>query len=704
MNASARPIWRLRVAGTSPIDVVSVPEDRRTSPFSGWTREHWVAVADLLLRGARRYASRGNAAIHVPGPKPSTTRRRVDGLEGYARTFLLAAYRLAASDGHAPGDLVDRYSEGLRTGTDPRSEEAWPPIEDRAQPIVEAALIALALHETRRWIWRELDDGTRQRVIEWLSGIQGKRTALNNWVLFPVIVQAFLKSVGAPIRQDEIDRNLDLVDSWYRRDGWYTDGPGQNYDHYVGWGLHFHTLMWSRIDGERSDPDRAAIYRRRVFRFLEQYRLLFAADGAPLYHGRSLTYRFAVAAPLWAAALVDSTPLAPGETRRIASGALRHFFDRGAVRNDVLTLGWHGEFLPMIQPYSGHGSPYWGSKGFCGLLLPEDHPVWTAAEEPMAVERSDFCVAMPGPGFLVQGTVSDGIVRAASHRSDHFPLPSRRPHRSLARRAMGRFARALDGPRQPAPPPADPHYARLAYSTHTAPECGPNDSDVDNQVTLIRPDGTASRRARIHCLGVADRFAASVFYPREPAIAERIETMAIVRGRAEVRIHHVSAPFGGTVRGGGFAIASSRRPDALAGESWAQVRRADGLTSLVASLHGYDATAVQRNEKMSPFGHHSAIPYATHRRKLGSEAIFVSLVVLTTDELDPDELRKVVTHVEVAGREVVVCLDGDWWFLQLVAPEHVDRTFRGHAISGSVRAARVSPDGSNFTLLANGNE
>jgi hypothetical protein len=688
------------VAGTSPTDIVSLPEDRRTSPFTGWVREHWVTVADLLLDGVRRYASPGNAAIYVPGPKPSTTRRRDEGLEGYARTFLLAAYRLAASDGHAPGDLIDRYSEGLRSGTDPRNEEAWPPIEDRAQPIVEAALIALALHETRPWIWQGLDDSTRQRAVEWLSGIQGKRTALNNWVLFPVIVQAFLKSIGAPYRQAEIDRNLDLVDSWYRRDGWYTDGPGQNYDHYVGWGLHFDTLMWCRIDGDRSDPARAAIYRQRVFRFLEQYRLLFAADGAPLYHGRSLTYRFAVAAPLWAATLVDSTPLAPGETRRIASGALRHFLDRGAVRNDLLTLGWHGEFLPMLQPYSGHGSPYWGSKGFCGLLLPADHPVWTAEEEPMAVERADFCVAMPGPGFLAQGTASDGIVRIASHRSDHFPLPSRLPRRSLARRAVGRFARALDGPRQPAPPAADPHYAKMAYSTHTAPECGPNDSDLDNQVSLIRSDGTASRRARIYCIGVADRFAASVFYSREPALAERIETIAIVRGRTELRIHHVSAPFGGTVRGGGFAIATPRPPEARTSDGWSLVRGADGLTSVVAPLHGFDATAVQRNETTNPFGHYSATPYVTHHGELGPEATFASLIVLTRDDLDPDDLRHVVTHLEVAGREVVVCLDGEWWFLQLVAPEHVDRMFRGRAMSGPVRATRLSPDGSTFTLLA----
>ena len=460
--------------------------------------------------------------------------------------------------------------------------------------------------------------------------------------------------------------------------------------------------MWCRIDGDRSDPARAAIYRKRVFRFMEQYRFLFAADGAPLYHGRSLTYRFAVAAPLWAAALVDATPLAPGETRRIASAVLRHFLDRGAMRNGVLTLGWYDEFLPMIQSYSGHGSPYWASKGFCGLLLPPQHPVWTAEEEPMAVERSDFCVAMPEPGFLVHGTASDGIVRVASHRSDHFPLPARRPHRSLARRAVGRLARTLDGPRQPAPVAEDPHYAKLAYSTHAAPECGPNDNDVDNQVTLIGTDGTASRRVRIQCLDVADRFAASVFYPQEPRAAERIETMTIVQGRAEVRIHHVSAPYGGTLRGGGFSVASPRPPEVQMGDRWSLVRRVDGLTSIVAAVHGFEAAAVHRNEGTNPFGRYSATPCVTHGGELSAEAIFVSLVVLTADDLDPDEVLQLVTHLEITGREVVVCLDGEWWFLQLVAPEHVDRTFRGRAMAGPVRAMRVSPDGSTFTLLASG--
>jgi hypothetical protein len=120
-----------------------------------------------------------------------------------------------------------------------------------------------------------------------------------------------------------------------------------------------------------------------------------------MHQGRSLTYRFATTAPLWLGALTGRTPLAPGETRRLASGALKYFLERGAVDDrGLLSLGWHGPNEAVLQGYSGPASPYWASKGFLGLLLPPDHEVWTAVEEPGPVEREDAVTAIAPPtGF-----------------------------------------------------------------------------------------------------------------------------------------------------------------------------------------------------------------------------------------------------------------------------------------------------------------
>lgn len=670
----------------APILESMPPEDRRRSPFTGWTRAHWEHVADVLLAGVRLYATPHHALLHLPAGRPSLWGRHSDGLEGFARTFLLAAFRLRGADGVAPGDLVDRYASGLTAGTDPGSVEAWPAIEDLSQPMVEAASIAIGLHETRPWIWDALPAAVRGRVVEWLAQVHGKTYVPTNWLLFQVSVNAFLKSVGAPHRQEEIDANLDRIDTMYRRDGWYTDGAGENFDHYVGWAMHLYTVLWCRMDGDRSDPRRAAEYRRRVRRFLEDFRYLFGAGGAPLHQGRSLIYRFASLAAVWAGALADATPLPPGETRRLASGTVRHFLDRGALRDRVLTMGWHDEFLPLAQFYSGPASPYWASKGFLGLLLSPDHPVWTAVEEPLAIERGDFCRAMPAPGFRAVGTVADGIVRVASHRSDHCATPRWRAD--------------------------DPYYRKLAYSTHTAPEVGAggDDTDTDAQVALVRPDDTASRRGRIHPLAVADRFAASVYYPREPAVlnevwspdwAERIETVSIARGAAEIRIHHVTSPGAALVRDGGYAVAHSAPPEMLTGPTWSLARTAAGLTSFVAGVYGFDRAAVQCLDGANAYGRYSAAPLVIGPGPSPGERILVSVVWLSALPLDVQGMLADVVAVQVSGRSVTVhCADGECFFVQCVAAEPIECLLGGHRLRGPIRLARVSPDGSRFVLEA----
>jgi len=135
------------------------PADLRLSPYTGWTRAHWEATADRMLLAVRPYAGPGNALISLPGPA-SRAGAWSDGLEGFARTFLLAAsgWRARAA----------AIRTGWPTGTPPASRRA--PIRHRrsgaaadeiGQAKVEAASVVIALHETRPWIWDRLDDAVR---------------------------------------------------------------------------------------------------------------------------------------------------------------------------------------------------------------------------------------------------------------------------------------------------------------------------------------------------------------------------------------------------------------------------------------------------------------------------------------------------------------------------------------------------------------
>ncbi|GAA4843351.1 DUF2264 domain-containing protein [Kitasatospora terrestris] len=512
------------------------PEDRELSPYTGWTRAHWEAAADRLLAAVHPHASPGRALINLPGTRPSWSGRRSDGLEGYARTFLLAAFRVAGAGGADPHGLLERYAAGLDAGTrTPTAErdladgdtESWGRIEDRSQPMVEAASVAVALRLTRPWLWDRLDDGVRERAGRWLADALRRQPHDNNWWLFPLSVGGFLAEAGieTDAARAAVDRGLDAIEQWYLGDGWYTDGRPRALDHYNGWALHLYPVLHAWAGKDAGLLER---YGARLAEHLEGYARLFDRSGAPVHQGRSLSYRFAAAAPLWAGALADRTPLSPGATRRLASGALRYFLDRGAVGADgLLTLGWHGPYPPLVQPYSGPASPYWASKGFLGLLLPAEHPVWTAVEEPGPSERADAVTALPTAGWLIQSTAADGLVRLHNHGSDD----------------------QLAAGSAPEPAPDDPLYAPLAHSTRTGP------TDGDNRFALLL-DGTPTGRGRITPLGAGPGWAASAHHPRP---GTTVTSLTLARGADELRVHLVTgAPADTPVRASGWAAAGSR--------------------------------------------------------------------------------------------------------------------------------------------------
>ncbi|MEU6083589.1 DUF2264 domain-containing protein [Streptomyces sp. NPDC047108] len=535
------------------------PEDRTTSPYTGWTRAHWEAAADGLLAAVDPYTSPARGLITLPGAH-SSSGRRSDGLEGYARTFLLAAFRVAGAGGRDPYGVLDRYADGLAVGTRTPGRddaESWPRQADCGQAWVESASVALALRLTRPWLWDRLDDAVRQRAADWLSGALGEPPVDNNWWLFPLTVGGFLADAGVRTEASRaaVERGLERIEEWYAGDGWYTDGPERSFDHYNGWALHLYPVLHARLAGDRDLLER---YGARLRAFLAGYARLFGGDGAPLHQGRSLTYRFAATAALWAGALTGHTPLPTGATRRIASGSLRYFLDRGAAAGHttdragdgvpdarasrpvapdappgLLSLGWHGPYAPIVQDYSGTASPYWASKGFVGLLLPPDHAEWTAPERPAPSEAADAVTPLPAPGWLVQSTAADGLVRVHNHGSHGQVFPPSRD---------------------------DPLYARLAYSTRTGPTV-PGE-DPDNHFGLLAEDADGehwlTRRGRITPLGSGPGWAASAHRPlvgdaELPGVTVTAVTLA--RGAAEVRIHRVRGAAPGTdVRISGWAV------------------------------------------------------------------------------------------------------------------------------------------------------
>ncbi len=593
-----------------------------------WSRDQWVALADRMLAAVEPYSSPRRSLIILPGAEGGYG-RAVDGLEGFARTFLLAGFRLAGERGAGLDALAERYAAGLAAGTDPTSPERWVRLEEHGQAKVEAASIALVLDMTRPWVWDRLDPQVQEQVVDYLSPAVGDQTyPRTNWLWFRLVVQTFLRSVGGPWSADDMAADLDLHDSFERADGWLADGAERSFDHYVGWALHLYPVLWARMTGAaelaaaRHDRDVA-----RLDRYLQDAVTLVGADGSPLMEGRSLVYRFAAAAPFWVGAMAEVPSLSPGQLRRAASGIVQHFDQHGAPdERGLLTLGWHDAWPRLAQSYSGPGSPYWASKGMLGIALPSDHPVWTSPEEPLPLELADTLRAVRAPGWVVSGTRADGIVRVVNHGTDH----------------------AVEG----ADVGDSPLYTRLAYSTVTSPLLDEDAwvSPVDQTVALVDPAGHVTHRAGMRTLtarvddadvaGERVAVAGSVAhahwltpastqahhgagYEGEARAAGTLTVVSLVRGPWELRLVRVDALAAGQAAGtlrlrvGGWAVTgtdlTSDVGDAAAtvtatGPAPAPRTLRSGLRSIV----GAGEPGVARRTDASPLGRTALVPWLDH--------------------------------------------------------------------------------------------
>ena len=452
--------------------LVLPPENRELSPYTGWTRDHWAAVADHLLLALRPYFSATGSRVALPG-RASASGPESDGFEGFARSLLLYAFRTAGENGADPLDFTSWYRRGLLAGTDPANAERWPTPREKDQAKVEAASVALALQLTRPWLWDTFSPAEKQQLVDWLAQAPEGWYPDNNWLWFRLTVETFLASVGGPHDLERVTGDLATIESYYRADGWYADGRLRAFDYYCGWAMHVYPLLWAASEGSAELGARVLepVFRGRLTEFLDDYVHLIGADGLPVFQGRSLIYRFATAAPLWMGAFTGATNLSLGTIRRAASGVLKAFIERGAVSHDgLLTMGYFGEWPGMAQTYSGPGSPYWASKGMLGLLLPAEHPVWQAVEEPLPVEVSDTRRVIRPAGWIVSGTASDGLVRLFNHGADHAAMNE--------------------------PVGDSPIYARYGYSNATVPPLtgATIDDPVDNSAGALDEHGRSTHR------------------------------------------------------------------------------------------------------------------------------------------------------------------------------------------------------------------
>ena len=629
------------------------------SPHTGWTRAHWVHILARMTFGYAMIAERTGSPARVLYPDD----RRglpdsVDAIESFAR--IASAWGAWLRNPANPAtlqfhdqvvNLEDLLRQGLLDGTNPSNPSTyWGDIGHLDQRIVESADIAVALWMSRERVFNKMSEAEQEQVIAWLAQVDGKGTYTDNWILFTAMVQAVRHQLGFPSPLDDLDSRLRQIDEFYRGDGWYVDGPTDEFELYNAWMFGWHYLLWTWIDGERR-PDQRQQVLQRGRSFLDGFLYFFGANGSYPAWGRSIVYRFAAVAPLGVGHFLEIAPEEPGLLRRVSSGCIRYFYERGLFdpEGHFVRQGYHGDFPAAGEGYISPGSPYWCCHGLFPLTFDRDDPFWTATESPLPVERGDFELVLPSPGLLLSGRRDTGQVILLNSRSGQEHDTPRHNYTSK--------------------------YGKLAYSTHFPFNVIPVRASYspDAMVSLSRDGQTFGHRLHTRSGDAAPGFTWCKF---DEVLDDELQPLwvaillwrdvqirlTIIRPTLPVMTYEAPGSLGCEK-----PVTVTRRSDPLAGWEYAE---AESRAVAIKRLIGYDS---QRSS--SPFLDQSTInlayPYSEQPMIFESQARVTARCLAAASLLRPAPFEPAAEfhgiHVEVEDTEIFrVTLPGDR--IAVVAP------------------------------------
>ncbi len=410
--------------------------DYELSPYTGMTRQSWMEAGIWLLEGVFKHISDMDAPIVLPRqdyeiiyPNKNTPAWKVQAeyFEGLTRTMFIAAplihenpaltihgiclrdyYKKQILRAVTPGD-----PHFVRTYSDMQAEFGGGDDHACYQQTVETCALVIDLEMCHEEIWDTYTKEEQDLIAAFLTDYAENPTCPQNWRLFNMLDYAFLYRHGYPIDEEIMRDHAQAVLHLYAGEGWYRDGRG--YDYYSCWAFNLYSALWNTWYGYEKEPYIASKFEENSNQLMKTYPDWFDRDGFTNMWGRSSIYRFAATSAFDGNLLMRNSEADPGLARRIASGSLLQFFSRDDFCfQDVPTLGFYGQFLPLVQGYSCAESPYWMGKAFLCLHLPADHPFWTAKEHNGTWEKlpaeSNKVTVLNSPGLCITQHGSNGEV------------------------------------------------------------------------------------------------------------------------------------------------------------------------------------------------------------------------------------------------------------------------------------------------------
>lgn len=376
--------------------------DYELSPYTGLTRKSWIEAGEYLLGGIFQNIKdfsdpvvmpRKETKVTYPHSQDAVWERKAEYFEGLARSFFIAAplihdnpaltingycireyYKSHVLRACTRKDVVSvgHYDELQKMSGDENPFRAY-------QQTVETCALVICLWLCKEEIWDTYTKEEKDTIADFLRGYAEGNTVPQNWRLFNMLDLAFLHMEGYEIDEDIMREHAQSIVNYYAGDGWYRDG--HSFDYYSCWAFNVYAPLWNVWYGYEKEPYLANKFEEYSNELMKTYAEFFDQDGFTNMWGRSNIYRNAATSAFDGNFMLRHSTADPGLARRISSGSLLQFMTReDFLYKGIPTLGFYGQFTPLVQGYSCAESPFWLGKAFLCLHLPEDHPFWTEKE------------------------------------------------------------------------------------------------------------------------------------------------------------------------------------------------------------------------------------------------------------------------------------------------------------------------------------
>lgn len=515
-----------------------------TSPSAQFDH-YFLCILDGFLRNARKTSTDNSYAVcsypegtHLPSCDTPGGKTYVS----VARMIPAIAEWLAggrAATINIYGELIDLNDVMLsiyRCAFDPKHPDYWgePPKDKATQRTVESALVAIALWRMGDDFVGKLTPAERTNVQNWLASCTVVPERHNNHAWFTSLNQTARLVLGKKFPEFKGDEawlieDLKALDALFPpvNEGWYSDRADMPvYDYYNFWTFANFPLFWSRMVGD-DYPEWREKFCSRVKVFLQTAPNFFAADGSYPLFGRSLLYKWALVSPMTLGYAQDLWPHSPGLLRKLVRKNLEYHWNIGSFdeRLGKLRETFSEAGTPSVRErYIDNGHPYWAMLGFTFFSLPKDDPFWTANEEPLPIEKSDYTLRFEGPQMLVAGNHRTGEIRWI--QAQNAPL------RVTYRDQYIKFA----------------HSSHFPYNIVADPQHAPCDQtlvfrDKQTGVSFSRTfgPGAASGELLKDEIGVRTRWNA-VHGEGDAAMKFSVVSTIRLMGEFEMRVHEITAP------------------------------------------------------------------------------------------------------------------------------------------------------------------